>query len=173
MFLYSAYPELQSMFALKKKAERSPSGTFIPVNIFGIYLGLFLTPFQTLLPFCVIFQSVLRSEAFQRILRNFNDAVDISGKDFHFKTVALPLYFFSWDDCFAANIHTHTHQLKWAHPGTAFPPVPVPHLLWMPGLVCAAARPSESVPLYYPRACRPPLLLGKEQFPVAVCLIKC
>lgn len=99
-----------------KKAEPSPSGTLIPVNIFGIYLGLFLTPFQTLLPFCVIFQSVLRNGAFQRISRSFNDAVDISGKDFHFKTVALLLYFFSWDDCFAANTHAraHTRQLKWA-----------------------------------------------------------
>lgn len=168
MFLYSAYPELQSMFA-PEKSRTFPIWHIYPCKYFGIYLCLFLTPFQTLLPFCVIFQSVLRSEAFQRISRSFNDAVDISGKDFHFKTVPLPLYFFSWDECLAA----HTHQLKWAHPGTAFPPVPVPRLLWMPGLVCAVARPSESVPLYYPRACRPPLLWGKEQFPVAVCLIKC
>lgn len=168
MFLYSAYPELQSMFA-PEKSRTFPIWHIYPCKYFGIYLCLFLTPFQTLLPFCVIFQSVLRSEAFQRISRSFNDAVDISGKDFHFKTVPLPLYFFSWDECLAA----HTHQLKWAHPGTAFPPVPVPRLLWMPGLVCAVARPRESVPLYYPRACRPPLLWGKEQFPVAVCLIKC
>lgn len=91
-----------------KKSRTFPIWRIYPCKYFGIYLGLFLTPFQTLLPFCVIFQSMLRIEAFQRISRSFNDAVDISGKDFHFKTVPLPLYFFSWDDCLAAHTHTHT-----------------------------------------------------------------
>lgn len=58
--------------------------------------------------------------------------------------------------------HLHSGRHRRA---AACPAAPVP--------ACPPRRCCISVPLYYPHAGDWPFLWGKEQFPVAVCLIKC